>query len=253
MLGLIMGVSAAALLLTAGYLFGAKRGYQAREQLLDQNLDQVEELRRLQEQLALKDDHPVQGATAELKVMIEALLRQGDALQRTLEPLLQRDKDAEALHTTIQQVLTPLLQQVLTPLTQRDRLSFALANLQTGSGRRGDLLHLVDQIAEKGGFVTVLLSDEEGLPLAASSNARDLERLAAISSLSLLVADRLAQDKAPTPLAVMVHDAANKLTLCRIFRIGDQRLLLTAVSTDSQLMPTILDPALAKLDILLSS
>ncbi len=230
LLAAIIGVSAAAVLLSAGYLFGAKRSYQARVQLRLQSLQQAEELQHMREQLA------------EQPTDFEGLRRE---LQRMLEPVLQRAKEDEDLRATVQQVLTPLM--------QHERLGFELSHLQTGSGHHGDLTRLLNQIAEKGGFEAVLLSDEEGLPLAASSNAKDLDRLAAISSLSLLLADRIGRDSAPTPLSLMVHDEADKETLCRIFRVGTQRLLLTAVSTGAQLTPTSLDPALAKLGTALSS
>ncbi len=129
----IAGVSAAVLLLTAGYLFGIKRGFEAREQLRQQNLQQAEELR-----------------------LRERLTRQ----QRN-------DADIQSLRTELGKV-----QQVLTPLIQRERLGFALANLETGDGRHRDLTGLVDQIAAKGSFSAVLLNDAQGLPLAASSNSQ---------------------------------------------------------------------------------
>jgi len=205
----VIGVGAAVLLLTAGYLFGANRGYQAREQLRRQNLEQAEEMGLLRQRLSLPEE---------------------------------RDED---LHTTIKRVLTPLI--------QRERLSFDLSHLKATSGRRSDLTTLVDQIAEKGNFSAVLLSDEAGWPLASSNNARDLDRLGATTSLLFLLADRIARDKAPAPLSLMVHDEANTVTLCRIFRVGSQRLSLTAVSTGTQLTPMTLDPALAKVEAVLSS
>jgi hypothetical protein len=178
-------------------------------------------------------------------------LQQAEGLQRLRERLTQQqqnDADIQSLRTELSKV-----QQVLIPLIQRERLGFALANLQTGAGRHRDLMGLVDQIAAKGNFSAVLLNDAGGLPLAASSNAKDLDRLAVLSSMVLLLTDRISRESAPSPLAVMVHDEANKLTLCRIFRVGGKRLLLTAVSTDAQLLPTALDPALAKLDTVLSA
>ena len=209
LLSAVIGIGAAMLLLTAGYLFGANRGYQAREQLRGQNLEQAEEIGLLRQRLSLPDE--------------------GD----------------ENLRTTIKQVLSPLI--------QREQLSFELSHLKAVSGRRSDLTALLDQIAEKGNFSAVLLSDEEGWPLASSSNTRELERLCATASLLFLLADRIARDSAPAPLALMVHDESNTVTLCRIFRVGDQRLSLTAVSAGVQLTPTALDPALVKVDAVLSS
>jgi hypothetical protein len=209
LLSTVIGVGAAVLLLTAGYLFGANRGYQAREQLRKQNLEQAEEIGLLRQRLSLPDE--------------------GD----------------ENLRTTIKQVLSPLI--------QREQLSFELSHLKAVSGRRSDLTALLDQIADKGNFSAVLLSDEEGWPLASSSNTRELERLCATASLLFLLADRIARDSAPAPLSLMVHDESNTVTLCRIFRVGDQRLSLTAVSAGVQLTPTALDPALVKVDAVLSS
>jgi predicted regulator of Ras-like GTPase activity (Roadblock/LC7/MglB family) len=216
LLAAITGVSAAVLLLAAGYLFGVKQGFKAREQLHLLNFQQADGLQKLRERLTQQQ---------------------------------QSDADIQSLRTELNKV-----QQALTPLIQRERLGFALANLQTGAGRHRDLMSLIDQIAANGNFSAVLLNDAEGLPLAASSNTKDFDdRLAMISSMVLLLADRISRDNAPNPLAVMVHDESNKLTLCRIFRVGGKRLLLTAVSTDAQLLPTALDPALAKLDTVLSA
>lgn len=209
LLSAVIGVGAAVLLLTAGYLFGANRGYQAREQLRKQNFEQAEEIGLLRQRLSLPDE--------------------GD----------------ENLRSAIKQLLTPLI--------QREQLSFELAHLKAASGRRSDLTTLLDQIAEKGNFSAVLLSDEEGWPLAASSNTRDLDTLGATASLIFLLADRIARDSAPAPLSLMFHDEANTATLCRIFHVGGQRLSLTAVSTGALLTPTALDPALVKVDAVLSS
>ena len=72
----IIGVGAAILLLTAGYLFGVKRGYHAREQLRRQNLMQAAEMEQLPEQL-----------------------------------LHRQNEQDDSLRATIQQVLTPLVQR----------------------------------------------------------------------------------------------------------------------------------------------
>ncbi|MBK8336298.1 MAG: hypothetical protein IPL03_06760 [Sterolibacteriaceae bacterium] len=201
----IIGLAAAVLLLSAGYLFGVKRGAQAREQLRQQDLEQTQELARLREQLS----------------------------QRGIE-------QHENLKATIAQLLSPLI--------QRDRLSFEPLTSDAQSGRHGDLNRLLDQIAEKGNFATVLLSDNEGWPLAASSNAQDQDRLGATASMLLLIADRMGDTGAAAPLSLMVHDAANTVTLCRIFSVGDHRLALTAVSPGTLLLSTALDPALVKVD-----
>lgn len=204
LLAAIIGIGAAVLLLTAGYLFGVNRGYQARDQLRKQNLEYVSELVNVHHQL---NQH--------------------------------RSGTDETLRTTIQELLTPIL--------ERDQLAHGLSQLRAASGRR-DVAALLDQIAERGNFSAVLLSNEDGIPLASSHNTRDIDRLAATASLLLFLADRMVRDHSPAPLSFMVHDEANALTLSRIFHVGDQRLSLTAVSTGAQLSPTALDPTLAKID-----
>lgn len=207
LLSTIIGLGATALLLTAGYLFGLKQGYSARERLRKQNLMQAAELEQLPERL-----------------------------------LSQQKEQDDSLRATIQQVLTPLV--------QRERLSHELSHLEARD-HHSNLMALLDQMAEKGHFEAVLLSDEDGWPLAASSNTREPERLAVTASQLLLLADRLDRNGASAPLALMLHDETNTTTLSRIFHVGAQRLSLTATSTGAQLTPTALDPALAKVDEIL--
>lgn len=205
LLSAMIGLSAAVLLLTIGYILGAKRAHSAREELRNQNLAQAEKMKQLREHLSQQDD---------------------------------------SLRATIQQVLTPLV--------RREQLAFELANLEAKQGQ-SDLTVLLNQIAEKAHFATVLLSDDEGWPLAANSSTRDLERLGATALLLLLLADRLGRDGALAPLALMLLDETNNVILCRIFHIDGQRLSLTAVSGDAQLTPTALDPALVKVKAILSN
>jgi len=210
LLSTTMGLAAAVFLLTAGYLFGARQGYAAREQLRRENLAQAEDLARLRERLAQ-----------------------------------QIGEGEEGLRAAIERLLTPLV--------QRERLSLELSDLKAQAGRHGELTALLDQIAEKGNFAAVLLSDQGGWPIAASRQTRDLERLGAIASLLVVVADRIKRDGGTRPLSLMIHDEASQVTLCRIFRAGDQGLSLTAVSTGTQLTPTALDPALGKVEGVLTA
>ena len=99
-----------------------------------------------------------------------------------------------------------------------------------------------------------MLSDEDGLPIAANSNINDLERLAAISSFVLIFSDRFARDGAAAPVSLLTHDNENREMLYRIFHVEDQRFVLTAISVGLSLTSTALDPALTKVkDILTSS
>lgn len=160
-----------------------------------------------------------------------------------------RERVSEQRHED--QDLRAAIEKVLTPLVQRDQVAFDLSHLESNRGQQRDLTALLDQIAEKGNFSAVLLGDDQGLPLAANSGARELDRLGATSSLMLLLADRLSRDGTPAPLSLMVHDAANSVTLCRLFHVDNQRLSLTAVSVGDQLGPAALDPALVKLNAVL--
>ena len=242
----ILGISAAALLLITGYLLGVQRGFRAREQLRERVMQQDRQLQQVQERLLQKEENTsAEYLREDFGKLVEALTRQGYAVQKMLEPLARRDEEVENLRE--------LVQHVVTPLAQRDRLDYELANLEANPGRRDALTLLLDQIAEKGHFWAVLLSGEEGLPLATNNNAKDLaEKLTAVASLALLFADRISRHGATAPLSLMLHDEANMTTLCRIFRVGGQRLLLTAMSTGTHLTPTSLDPALPKVDMALS-
>lgn len=144
------------------------------------------------------------------------------------------------------------VQRVLAPLIERERLAGQLARLDIGRGTRGELPRLMDAIASLGGFSSVVLSDEVGLPLAVNQGSNDGEQLAGLWSLLLTVADRIATAGAPVPIAVVVHDAANQTILHRLFSSAGSRFLLTAVSRGRSLAPEALDPALTKLERLLA-
>ncbi|HRD67098.1 MAG TPA: hypothetical protein PKY50_13210 [Candidatus Competibacter sp.] len=236
----IIGVGAATLLLVAGYLFGVQRGYGAREHLRRQSAQQAVEMERLHALLMRGEqaDTSVQTLKMEMEKMEAKMEKMKTGLEKTIEPVLHQGD---------------VMQRLLQPLVRRERLSAALSELQAGGSHSSDLLRLIDQITEKGNFVTVVLCDAAGFPLAASSNAQEQDnKLALVSSVSLMLADRMERSNLPEPLAMMIHDATNTLTLCRFFRVGEQELVLTATSTDTQLVPTALDPALAKLETVLT-
>ncbi len=238
-----IGVGSGAALLLAGYIFGARQGFRARSRLRQQARRLLNDVMRAREDLAYQQA-TAEALTSNRDRTFEVLLEQNNSvheiIKEAIHPLVRRDKEVEDLRVIVQDILTPLM--------KRERLSLELSDVQTGHGRRSDLTHLLDQISEKGQFEAVLLSDDNGLPLSASSNARDLDRLAALSSLVLLFADRAARGGEATPLSLLIHDDENKETLCRIFEVGDQRLLLTAVSRGLQLTPVTLDAALTKVD-----
>lgn len=212
----LIGLTAACLLLGSGYLIGIGRGRRARDALRQR----------------------LTGRDTGLRMQVQEL---SQSLQHREA---ERDRDDGDLRTAIREVLGPLI--------QREQVGYELAHLELGTGERGELPRLLDDIAEKGGFATVLLSDDAGLPLAASEGAQDLERLAGLCSLVMLVADRLSRDAGPAPLAVIVHDEANHQLLSRVFSVGGQQLLLTAVTAGTNVSPTALDPTLPKVEALLA-
>lgn len=216
----LTGFAASAMLIVAGYLFGVKQGYQAREKLR-QKLSAQEELK------------------------IDTLLQQNKALHRVIEPLSRWDEQVDKLRDEIKQMQHTIL--------HHDQVALELNGLQTESGNRGDLALLMNEIAEKAHFEAVLLSDENGLPLVANSNAKNLDRIAAIASFVVIFGDRISRDDPKVfPVSFLVRDNTDKDILCRILQVGNQRLVLTAVSSQLQLTPTALDPTLGKVIHLLS-
>jgi hypothetical protein len=209
-ISLTLGLGAIVLLFAAGYLYGVRRGFEARE--------------RLREEVLRFAQH-IQG--------LEALVS-----ERT------HDRD-EALRSEIQQLLAPLV--------QHEQISANLAGVKVAPSRNRDLPLLLDHIAEAGNFSTVLLSNEDGLTLAASRSSSKVEQLAAVSSLLLLATDKIAGADSPPIQSVMLFDEAERTLLSRIFRAHGRRFSLIAVASGSKLTPTVLDPAVAKIDAALST
>jgi hypothetical protein len=116
-----------------------------------------------------------------------------------------------------------------------------------------DLTLLLSKTAEKGGFSTVLLCDERGLLLAANASAQHLDRLLATAGLLQSVADQIESRDGPAPRAIMIYDEANSIILCRTFRAMDQKLALLVITSDAQLTPAALDPALVNVQAMLSA
>lgn len=203
----LLALGAALTLLAAGYLAGAARGWQARENLRNLNRGFAKEIASLR--------------------------------QRSVPP-----KNGEA-------DLRAALNDILSPLVQRERLSYEMSRLEGGIGQQRNLTAVLDQMANKGNFSSVLLSDAQGCRLAASSTTQDPERLGATASLLLLMADRIARDGSPAPLSMMLHDTANTTTLCRLFLVDNHRMTLTVVAHGAELTPAAVDPVLAKLNAML--
>ena len=169
-------------------------------------------------------------------------LRQGAGERDRLRELAARQ---DGVDPAKEGALRTAIQEVLAPLVERERVSLDLARVPSSERRRG-LGPLLDAIASIGGFTAVVLSNDQGLPLAASPPEADQDRLLAAAARLFVVADQIAGMRGP--LSVLIRDANDATTLCRMFRVRDQRLFLTAASNDPRLASSALDPALVRIE-----
>jgi hypothetical protein len=251
LLATIIGLASTALLVFAGYIWGAKHGSQRRRQLLSQQIRMFrqqshinrEELQHLRQQI--NEQRRFNKASEKgVGEKIEAVLSQGNELRQMVEPLIKRETEFQNFYMSVQQTLNTLMQP--------EQSHFDLSDLTINSKHRSELTRLLDQMAEKARLTTVMISDEAGLPLAFNSHATQTDRMAALSSLIVLLSERISRNNAPAPLSVIIYDEANTQTLCRIFQVNQQKLFLIAQSVGVHLTPTSLDAALPKVDSLLS-
>lgn len=216
---------AVAVALFAGYLFGVRVSRLANQSLRQEREAAVAEIGRLRQQAGLQ--------TPDLRADLAGLLA----------PLLQRDREQQGLGETVQRLLAPMV--------ERERRGLALAEAGRGATRRGELPALLESLAERGDFQAVVLSDETGLPLAASKKADQPEVLAACSSLMLTLSDRLKSSGQPDARAMVIRDEAQRLTIHRILNLGEERYVLVAITSSPSASPEILDPALPRIEALL--
>ncbi|AKV00821.1 hypothetical protein AKJ09_07484 [Labilithrix luteola] len=146
-------------------------------------------------------------------------------------------------------------QSVLSPVLVREKLTSDLANVKATGGLRA-LPRLIDEIADAGAFSAVTLSDDAGLPVAASTNvdlAPDgVDRLVGTASLVLMLADRANLNGEPKPLGLVLHDESNRTVAYRIFGVEGARFVLTAATRGRLLSPDALDPLVGKLETVLA-
>lgn len=267
---------------TGGYLVGVALGRRARKRLAAQAEGQGQRIEQLQ--LALAHEQSSASAAAgvrdQLQSMLAGWMGQQQASAEQLQAQIRQqmetvvgqlaagersDGDVERMRQEIHQALAPMLERdrdqkglrelvldVLGPMMESERRAQGLKSLRAPLRGREQLPALLDNIARRGGFAAVLLSDEVGLPLAASSGARNADVLAGVSSLILSLADRVTKSGAPTPTAVLVRDGSNQLILHRIFSAAGERFLLTGVSKGSEVPTTALDPVLTALEDVLA-
>lgn len=140
------------------------------------------------------------------------------------------------------------VERILSPLLEKERVAQSIQHIELGRGTREELPRLLDAIARAGGLSALVLSDDSGLPLAASADAEHPEVLAGVWSQLLTLADRVVKNGDPALVSARVLDVDGRVLAHRIFSAGDQRFLLTAVARVGALSPESLEPAVAKLE-----
>lgn len=146
------------------------------------------------------------------------------------------------------------VQDLLAAVRTPERIGQAMARLSDLPGGRAGLPRVLDALVDSGAFAATLLTDETGLLVASSTQARNAEQLSGIASLVLTLGERIVAHDQPAPLTVLVRDEASSLTLHRIFRLPftEERYILTAVAKGALATPDALDPALTQLEALLA-
>lgn len=194
-------------------------------------------------------------ATLALSILASGLLlsagylagsrRTGRECERLRRELADRGAQLSALSA---------VQELLAAVRTPERIGQAMARLTDLSGGRDGLPRVLDAVAESGGFAAALLTDENGLLVASSTQARNVEQLSGIASLVLTFGERIVAHDQPAPLTVLVRDEASGLTLHRTFRLPftEERYILTAVTKGTLATPDALDPALTPLEALLA-
>ncbi len=233
MLEILLWTSMATVLIAAaGYLVGARLGLGARRSIAS--------------------------AAAQRERALEEAIASAEGRARAAEA---RESAAAGMREELEAVVAPLrdhggavqsaVRGVLDPFAERERIAHALSRLAAGSGL-GDLPAILDAIAEAGGFVGVLLSDESGLPIASSRDAQGLEANGGVFSLVITMADRMARAGQPASTSLVVRDEDHRCTVHRIFRVDSERYLLSAATRRPSVTSEALDPALASLEATLS-
>ncbi len=188
-------------------------------------------------------------------------------LKAELAPLIQAKQTAPASNGTSTELITNISEQIV-PLAQgmqrteklqtdlqkqmqsliaKDHVTTALDSLTATLAETSDLPAALTLIADAAGFGTVVLSDDVGLPIATNSGGKDADIHAGLSSLVLTFIDRVASNGLPAPLAAVLRDEANQVVIHRVFAVGRDRYVLTAVATGKLLAPEALDSTLQSL------
>jgi len=143
------------------------------------------------------------------------------------------------------------IKEMLEPLNSEVRLKRSLTGLDVGSGTRTELPRLLDTIAVQGGFDSCQLTDEAGLPVAASSGTVDAEFAAGLAALVPQLIDRIADTGESAPISLSIHDQSDRYLLYRTLQVRGERYLLTALSRGQPISHNALDTVLMHIEVLL--
>lgn len=246
----IVALVAATSFLSAGYLLGLQRGKAVRDGMRVElaHLDREKEPRerQLHEAQLLLNQSAVQMAELQQGGRDDEPLKNqiDQSIRRLLEPLLEHDLQTRELRDAVNGLLRPMV--------ERERLGLELTRLDANLSGRSGLSQLLSTMAKRAGFSTVLVTDNSGLPLAESDGSKDVDVLCASNGLLLNLIDRIASNGGPAPLAVVLKDNDNRIALHRIFKVDGQRYVLTAITSGNFLPPDVLDPALTRIEQVLT-
>ncbi len=240
---------ACALFLAGGYIVGARRAVDARDALrsdlaaarADATLhDQHRrELDGLRNRLSVAEADLAAAHAEQRRADLASAQAQGELRHQLALATRRNDAAAAALREA---------ERALTPLLERERVAQAIEDVGLGGGTRGELPRLLDAIARAGRLRALVLSDDAGLPLAASEGAERAEVLAAVWSQVLAVGDRVAANGEPPPVSLRVLDAHGRVLVQRVLTAGPRRFLLVAVAHGEGAAPDVLEPAVPKLE-----
>lgn len=208
-----LALAATVLLVLSGYLIGIQRDRVARD-LLEDELS-----RRRQELAALS------------------------GLHNEIERHQRGERD---LRADIRAYLKPFI-----PLIEREQVSRKLASIEAPATPHGALSLVLEDMAQRAGFLVLLLSDASGLPLASNAQARDIESLGALAAGVLSLSERLKLLSQPAPLAMLMQHEGGRVSLQRIFQVEGESYVLSAVTRGVLLLPDVLDPALPMIERIL--
>jgi hypothetical protein len=246
----IVALVAAISFLASGYLIGLQRGKAARDRIRAElaHLGREKEplAQQLQEAQVLLNQRSVQLAALQQGGRDDEPLRSqiDKSITRLLEPLLEHDLQTRELRDAVNGLLRPMV--------ERERLGLELTRLDANLSGRSGLSQLLSTMAKRAGFSTVLVTDNSGLPLAESEGAKEVDVLGASIGLLLNLIDRIATNGGAAPLAVVLRDNDNRIALHRFFKVDGQRYVLTAVTSGNFLPPDVLDPALTRIEQVLT-